>query len=63
MTRTSSAPAQAQDTQVCALNKWAAIAPAMAGVGKCMNSRGTTIKHRLLRLPHQSAARKTAARA
>ena len=26
--------AQQQDTQACALNRWAAIVPAMAGVGK-----------------------------
>jgi phospholipase/lecithinase/hemolysin len=40
-----------------------AIAPASAGVPRCLNSRGTTTKPRPLRLPHQSADRKTAARA
>ena len=34
----------------------AALTPAMAGVGKCANSKGTTPKPRVVKLPHQSAA-------
>src|SRR5690606_34561885 len=47
---------QATDTQVCAANSRAAMAPAMAGVGRCTNSKGTARKPMVPRLPHQSAA-------
>ena len=44
------------DTQVCAANNLAAMPPAMAGVGKWTNSRGTTRNPRVVKLPHHSAA-------
>ena len=44
------------ETQVCALNSLAAMAPAMAGVGKCTNSSGTTRNPIVVRLAHHKAA-------
>ncbi len=51
------------ESQDCAVNILAAICPAMAGVSKCMNSIGTTMKPTAHRLPHHSAAIKSCSRA
>lgn len=58
----SSSKQQTTLTQVCALNKWAAMLPAIAGVAKCANSIGTTIAPSRVKLPHQSAATNTCVR-
>ena len=50
---------QSVDTQVWAVNSRAAMPPAIAGVGRCTNSKGTTQKPRLVRLAHHSAATQT----
>ena len=47
---------QATLSQVWAVNSFAAMAPAAAGLGRWMNNIGTTTKPRPVRLPHQSAA-------
>ena len=41
------------------MNSLAAMPPAIAGVGKWTNSKGTTQKPRLVRLAHHSAATQT----
>lgn len=38
------------------MNNFAAMAPAIAGVGRCTNSKGTTKNPRVQRLAHHSAA-------
>jgi len=48
--------AQPELIQVCALKSLAAIAPAAAGLPRCMNSSGTTTKPRAVKLPHHRAA-------
>ena len=44
------------ETQVWAVNKCAAIPPAMAGAGRYRNNSGTTRNPKVVRLPHQRAA-------
>lgn len=51
------------ETQVCAVKSLAATAPAMAGVGKCENSIGTTKNPTTPRLHHHTAATQTGKRA
>ncbi len=51
------------DSQVCAVKSLAAAVPAIAVVGKCENSSGTTKNPTTLRLLHHSAATPTGKRA